>query len=75
LDKAGFGKLMSLSEARELALKNAPDLGTEKVPVGEALGRVLAGPVKIEIDVPHFAKAAMDGYAVRAEDTFGASES
>ena len=75
MDKAGFGKLMSLSEAKDLALKNAPDLGTEQVPVSDALGRVLAGPIEIKIDVPHFAKAAMDGYAVRAEDTFGASES
>lgn len=75
MDKAGFGKLMSLSEAKELALRNAPDLGAQRVSVGDALGRVLAGPVKIEIDVPHFAKAAMDGYAVRAQDTFGAAES
>ncbi len=74
MGKAGFGKLMSLSEAKELALSNAPELGTESVPVSEAMGRVLAGPVSIGIDVPHFAKAAMDGFAVRAQDTFGASE-
>jgi molybdopterin molybdotransferase len=74
MGKAGFGKLMALAEAKELALSNAPELGTERVPIDEALGRVLAGPVRVEIDVPHFAKAAMDGFAVRAQDTFGASD-
>lgn len=72
--KAGFGKLMSLAEAKKLALSHAPKLGSELVPVEQALGRVLAAPVSAQIDVPHFAKAAMDGYAVRAQDTFGASE-
>lgn len=75
MSKAGFGKLISLPEALELATSNLPDLGTEKVPVENALGRVLAAGVNAEIDVPHFAKAAMDGYAVKASDTFGASES
>lgn len=74
MGKAGFGKLMALTEAKELALANTPELGTESIPVSEALGRVLAGPVTVGIDVPHFAKAAMDGFAVRAQDTFGASE-
>jgi molybdopterin molybdotransferase len=74
VEKPGFGKLMSLLAAKELVLANVPDLGSERVPVNKALGRVLAGPVGIDIDVPHFAKAAMDGYAVRAQDTFGAGE-
>jgi len=74
LSKPGFGKLMSLTEALETAKACLPELGTEKIALSEARGRVLTGPVTSEIDVPHFAKAAMDGYAVRAQDTFGAGE-
>src|SRR5688572_12616990 len=46
----------------------------ERVPVGEALGRVTAGPVWAAISNPHYHGAAMDGAAVRAEETLGASE-
>jgi molybdopterin molybdotransferase len=46
---------------------------TERVPLAEANGRVLAGPATATNDVPPFDRAAMDGYAVIAEDTFGAS--
>ena len=46
----------------------------ETVPVLEALGRPLAGDVSAAVDVPHFTRAVMDGYAVAAGDTFGASE-
>ena len=45
---------------------------TEQVGLLEAVGRVLAEEVTAGMDVPPFARAAMDGYAVRAEDTFGA---
>jgi len=45
----------------------------EPVPIVEALGRVLDSDVVAERDVPPFDRAAMDGYAVIAEDTFGAS--
>ncbi|MBN2099319.1 MAG: molybdopterin molybdotransferase MoeA [Dehalococcoidia bacterium] len=40
----------------------------------EALGRVLAEDTRAPADLPHFARSAMDGYAVRAEDTHGATE-
>ncbi len=50
-------------------------LGSEVVPLVEAYGRVLATPIYAREDVPHFHRATMDGYAVRARDTFGASES
>lgn len=46
----------------------------EKVPLEEALGRVTAAPVWARRCVPHYHSAAMDGVAVRAEDTRGASE-
>ncbi|HVQ14798.1 MAG TPA: gephyrin-like molybdotransferase Glp, partial [Vicinamibacterales bacterium] len=46
---------------------------TEVLPLQQANGRVLAQDVVSTVDVPPFARAAMDGYAVRAEDTTGAS--
>jgi putative molybdopterin biosynthesis protein len=49
-------------------------LGPETVPLADALGRVLAADVRAPIDVPGFDRSNVDGFAVRAEDTFGASE-
>ncbi len=46
----------------------------ETVATAEALGRVLAEDMSAPVDLPHFARSAMDGYAVRAEDTHGATE-
>lgn len=46
----------------------------EKVNLGDAYQRVLAEDVYAAIDLPPFDRASMDGYAVRAQDTFGASE-
>nr|WP_253736417.1 molybdopterin biosynthesis protein [Halohasta salina] len=48
--------------------------GTETVDLRAARGRVLAERVDAEVDVPGFDRASMDGYAVRARDTFGAGE-
>ncbi len=50
-------------------------LQTESVPLDAALGRVLGREVRAEVDVPSFDRSNMDGFAVRAADTFGASES
>lgn len=48
-------------------------LGIEEIPLDEhALGRVLAGPVWAKISSPHYHASAMDGFAVRAEETAGA---
>ena len=49
-------------------------LAPESVGIAEALGRVLAEDVRAEVDVPGFDRSNMDGFAVRAEDTYGASE-
>src|SRR5918993_178991 len=46
----------------------------ETIPLDEATGRVIAKRVSASVDVPPFDRAAMDGYAVRAEDTFGAGK-
>ncbi|MBR6567157.1 MAG: molybdopterin biosynthesis protein [Clostridia bacterium] len=48
---------------------------TEKIPSCESSGRILAGAVYASICSPHYNASAMDGIAVRAKDTYGASES
>ncbi len=49
-------------------------LGAEEVSLDEALGRFLAEDIFSPEDLPPFLRATMDGYAVRARDTFGARE-
>src|SRR4051794_12793363 len=49
-------------------------LEAESVPLAEALGRVLAVDVVAEVDVPAFDRSNVDGFAVRAEETYGAAE-
>jgi putative molybdopterin biosynthesis protein len=49
-------------------------LAAEVIPLGSALGRVLAGDVIASIDVPPFDRSNVDGFAVQAQDTFGAAE-
>lgn len=64
-----------LAEARDALLAAAPPLvAAERLPVEESLGRITAAPVRAASSVPHYHGAAMDGIAVRAADTFGASE-
>ena len=58
--------LLNIDEARERVLHSAAPLETEDVPVGDALGRVLAEEVRAAHDVPGFANSAMDGFAVRS---------
>jgi putative molybdopterin biosynthesis protein len=62
------------AEARWHAALDLAPLPAESVPLASALGRVLAEDVRAEVDVPGFDRANMDGFAVRAEDSFGASE-
>ncbi|MCU4742930.1 gephyrin-like molybdotransferase Glp [Natronoglomus mannanivorans] len=50
-----------------------PEPEPERLGLGSADGRVLAEAVRATRNVPHYRRAAMDGYAVRAADTFGAS--
>ena len=66
---------ISLEGARALILESTRPLErTERITLSEASGRVLAASATSAHDVPPFDRAAMDGYAVRAEDTFGAGE-
>ncbi|MDY6882064.1 MAG: gephyrin-like molybdotransferase Glp [Desulfatiglans sp.] len=50
-------------------------LGEEEISLGDSLGRILSKDVLSPEDLPGFARSSMDGYAVKAEDTFGATES
>ena len=69
-----FEGTMPLDEARAIIDRTIEPIGrTERVRVLEASGRVLARLVTADADVPPFSRAAMDGYAVRAADTAGAS--
>jgi molybdenum cofactor synthesis domain-containing protein len=69
-----FGKTIALEEARAIIDRTVlPIDRTEVVPLQQANGRVLARDVFSSADVPPFSRAAMDGYAVRADDTIGAS--
>src|SRR3954462_3290660 len=63
-----------LAEARRIIDANIRRIDrTERVAIEDAHDRVLARDVVSSMDVPPFARAAMDGYAVRADDTFAAS--
>lgn len=70
----GFTHRVEVAAFQDLVRERTAPLGTETVPLGEAAGRVLAHPVVSELDVPPFVRSAMDGYAVRGEETFGASD-
>jgi molybdenum cofactor synthesis domain-containing protein len=69
-----YRHLKTLDEAGRILRERFGNLrvGTESIPVREALGRVLAGPVKALSSVPAYHAAAMDGIAVKASNTFGA---
>src|SRR5947208_7146282 len=69
-----FFRVATPQEALRLLLQ-VPPVTTERVPTVRARGRVLAEDLYSAVDLPHFHRAAMDGYAVRAKDTFGASQS
>ncbi len=62
------------AEARWHAVLDLARLPAESVPLDRALGRILAEDVRAPVDVPSFDRANMDGFAVQASDTFGASE-
>jgi molybdopterin molybdotransferase len=67
-----FFRLQTRAEVLALYERFAP-VGTEEVELAGARGRILAAPLAAPENVPGFLRATMDGYAVRAQDTFGAS--
>jgi len=69
-----FGEIISLEEARRRIDDAVQPIGrVDRIRLGQADGRVLATNIVAPGDVPPFARAAMDGYAVRAQDTTGAT--
>ena len=65
--------MISVEEALKLILSTTPILGMEKVDIITALGRVIGEDIYSPSDIPPFDNSAMDGYAVKSEDTKGAS--
>jgi molybdopterin molybdotransferase len=72
----GFQKLTHINEALEtwLNVLQVKRCSEATVPLNEALNRVLAEDIVAKEDLPRFNKSAVDGYALRAEDTTGASQ-
>ena len=68
-----FRTLISYDEALQVVLAHARRTRAEHVRFDEAVNRVLAEDVRSPVDSPPFDRAAMDGYAVRGEDSFGAT--
>ena len=69
----GFSEKTDLESALEKLRSCVEPLDGEVVPLDQALGRTLARDVISTEQVPAFDKSAMDGYALRAAETFGAS--
>jgi molybdopterin molybdotransferase len=69
----GFRDRSTVEEALEAALDGITPLLSESVAVMAAAGRVLADDIVSGVSVPAFRRSMMDGYAVRGEDTYGAT--
>jgi molybdopterin molybdotransferase len=69
-----FFKVTSLRTALEL-VQTFPSVTDEILPLDQCVGRILSQDIFSEISLPEFNRATMDGYAVQARSTFGASES
>ncbi|MCY3772895.1 MAG: molybdopterin molybdotransferase MoeA [Gemmatimonadetes bacterium] len=66
-------RMLTVEEAQEIVLDSVSVSGIERVPLSESQGRVLAEDVAPKYDVPPHDNSSVDGYAVRAADTAGAS--
>jgi molybdopterin molybdotransferase len=69
----GFARRVTVDAALEWLDRQLRPLAAESVPLEAAAGRVLAASVESTLDVPAFARAMMDGFAVRAASVAGAS--
>lgn len=76
MKEKGFKDLARVDEAREEFFSSIRPLNRiEKLSLAEADGRISAEDILAPRPAPHYRRAAMDGFAVRAADTFGASQS
>ncbi len=74
MDRKEFRDLASPEEVRGTIDSLSLEGGIDRVPIEEAAGRVLVSRVDADLDVPGFDRASLDGYALRARNTFGADE-
>lgn len=76
-DMLGRGGLLGVTQAQETLAAGLADISirSERVPLSEAFDRVVAKTIFSNEDLPAHPRSTMDGFAVRAADTFGASES
>lgn len=74
LRKIGFSNLTLLDDALKKINSYIKTTLSEELGTSKALNRILADNIISDLDIPPFDRSAMDGYAVRAEDTFGASQ-
>ena len=70
----GFAERADVEDVERFLAEVVKPLPAEDVDLLQCAGRVLASDVTADVSVPGFPRSAMDGYAVRGEDTFGASE-
>ncbi len=69
-----FLSVVPVDEAVAAAVGLARPVGTQIVPLDEAWGRVLGADARTDTDLPGFRRSTVDGYAVRAAETVGASD-
>lgn len=69
----GFAERTDVEDVLAFLASHSTSLAAESVPLLECHGRVLAQDVRAEVDVPGFPRSAMDGYAIRGSESFGAS--
>lgn len=70
----GFAERADVEDVERFLADHTRALESEPVSLDACVGRVLAQAVEAKVDVPGFARSAMDGYALRGEESFGASE-
>ncbi len=70
----GFAERADVEEVERFLVQHTRVCGTEPVALARCVGRVLARDVEAQVNVPGFARSAMDGYALRGEESFGASD-
>lgn len=67
--------MLRIEDALQIILDRTPLLGEEEIALSKAVGRVLRREAMSDLDLPPFDRARMDGYALKAADTTGASDS
>lgn len=70
-----FYSLQTVAAVQQLIRQEFSALNAETIDIALACGRVCAEAVRASEDVPAFPRSTVDGYAIRAQDTYGASES